>query len=108
MLDRLPKNINELNYHTKNGWLPTGFHDQCREISNKYLTNKVRKILLEEKEKSIILSKSEAQKKTAKGKHRPDASTPELTVLGSTIVIEDDDKNSEDSDDDHNLTQGLF
>lgn len=41
MLQRLPKIPANLKFDPKNGWLPSSFTEQCREIVGKYIINAV-------------------------------------------------------------------
>lgn len=49
MLARLPEVYPGTKCDPKNGWLPDKFHDQCREIATKYISEEVQKQLLEDK-----------------------------------------------------------
>ncbi|KAK5646522.1 hypothetical protein RI129_004986 [Pyrocoelia pectoralis] len=89
MISRLPKITTDMKYHPKNGWLPNGFHEHCREISNSYVTDYVKTLLVTEKkemdvEKEKNLNDGEQNKSIHTGK-------PDITILGATIVIDDDD-----------------
>lgn len=49
MLAKLPDYHPGLGCDLKNGWLPDKFHDQCREIASKYITEEVQRQVLEDK-----------------------------------------------------------
>lgn len=49
MLARLPEVQPGARCDPKNGWLPDKFHDQCREIATKYISEEVQRQLLEDK-----------------------------------------------------------
>ncbi|XP_057671656.1 general transcription factor 3C polypeptide 5 [Diorhabda carinulata] len=46
MLQRLPKIPGNKKFDSKNGWLPVNFSDQCREIANRYMLERVHQELL--------------------------------------------------------------
>lgn len=48
MVSRLPKLPAGTKYDSKNGWLPVNFTEQCREIVNKYVMDRVQEELLED------------------------------------------------------------
>ncbi|KAG5900700.1 hypothetical protein JTB14_038218 [Gonioctena quinquepunctata] len=48
MFQRLPKLPIHQKYDPKNGWLPTNFTEQCREIANKYVIEKVHQELIKD------------------------------------------------------------
>lgn len=48
MLQRLPKIPTNAKFDIKNGWLPSSFAEQCREIVNKYVSEAVQEELRRE------------------------------------------------------------
>ncbi|KAF5300326.1 hypothetical protein FQA39_LY11183 [Lamprigera yunnana] len=89
MISRLPKITIGLKYHSKNGWLPSAFHEQCREIANKYVSENVKSLLLEEKRKGDEITKDYS---SIQDKYPRPTPKPDVTVLGATIVIDSDDE----------------
>ncbi|KAJ8918182.1 hypothetical protein NQ315_014048 [Exocentrus adspersus] len=59
MVSRLPKLAAGTKFHVKNGWLPVNFTEQCREIVNKYVMDRVQEELLEDSIKLHQQSQSE-------------------------------------------------
>lgn len=51
MLARLPEIPPGQICNAKTGWLPDHFQDQCREIANKYVQQKAKKLFCEERER---------------------------------------------------------
>ncbi|KAF2904878.1 hypothetical protein ILUMI_01295 [Ignelater luminosus] len=99
MLAKLPETTKDLQYHQKNGWLPNGFHDQCREIVNKYVTIQVKELLLEDKKKKDEEQSTFSTQKVEDEKDDKQEDTVDGTI-DDLIVIDDDDStgNREDSD----------
>lgn len=59
MLSRLPPVLSETQFDEKNGWLPTNFIDQCREIATRYVAEHVKRIFDEEKKKNVMPANEE-------------------------------------------------
>lgn len=57
MLTRLPEVPPGKPCNPKTGWLPDHFLEQCREIANKYVQQKAKEIMIEERDK-LLLSKA--------------------------------------------------
>lgn len=51
MIARLPEIPAGQTCDPKAGWLPDHFHDQCREIANKYVQQQAKKVFIEERER---------------------------------------------------------
>ncbi|XP_018567955.1 general transcription factor 3C polypeptide 5 isoform X2 [Anoplophora glabripennis] len=63
MVSRLPKLPAGTKYDSKNGWLPVNFTEQCREIVNKYVMDRVQEELLEDTIKLQQQNQSEMSEK---------------------------------------------
>ncbi|KAK4879873.1 hypothetical protein RN001_008019 [Aquatica leii] len=92
MIARLPKITKHLKYHPKNGWLPNGFHEQCREISNKYVAESVKSLLMEDKQRYKEKTKEDGE---ASSKYSNPIPKPDVTILGATIVIDSDNEDDD-------------
>ncbi|KAF5308795.1 hypothetical protein FQR65_LT06028 [Abscondita terminalis] len=95
MIAKLPSITKDLKYHRKNGWLPNGFHEQCREVSNKYIEESVRNLLKEDKQKDK--TKSDCGSSNVQSRYTSSAPKPELKILGATIVIDSDNEDDENA-----------
>lgn len=100
MLAKLPETTKDLQYHQKNGWLPNGFHDQCREIVNKSVIVQVKKLLLEDKKKKDEEQSTFSTQKVEAEKDDKPEDTVDGGAIDDLIVIDDDEstENREDSD----------
>uniref|UniRef100_A0A1Y1NEZ5 Transcription factor IIIC subunit 5 HTH domain-containing protein n=1 Tax=Photinus pyralis TaxID=7054 RepID=A0A1Y1NEZ5_PHOPY len=93
MIARLPQITSDMKYDRKNGWLPNGFHEHCREISNSYVTDYVKKLLVDEKKKMDMEKERDIN---FGSQNKPTQSNkPDVTILGATIVIDDDEDGEE-------------
>lgn len=63
MVSRLPKLPAGAKFDPKNGWLPVNFTEQCREIVNKYVMDRVQEELLEDTIKMQQQNQSEHSEK---------------------------------------------
>lgn len=72
MVSRLPKLPAGAKFDPKNGWLPVNFTEQCREIVNKYVMDRVQEELLEDTIKLQQQNQSEISEK----QHLKENATP--------------------------------
>lgn len=92
MLSKLPPILPTTRCDEKNGWLPSSFTDQCREIVNRYIIKSVKAQFQEEKEYEIREKNEEVT---------TDVEEFELLEISDTDEedFEDDYKRQSDSED---------
>lgn len=75
MLARLPEVPPGRVCDPKTGWLPDHFHEQCREIANKYVQQQAKKVFFEERDKQrsskdVDVAESEEVAQNSDGEER--------------------------------------